>query len=251
MTTGQYARYPSLQDRAVLVTGGASGIGASLVEHFTDQGARVAFIDIDAAAGAAQAARTGAMFEACDLRDIAALRLAVGRIAGQIGPVAVLANNAARDDRHQIADVTPEYWDERMATNLRHQFFLAQAVAPGMVAAGAGSIINFGSTSWRNSQGGMPVYTTAKAAVEGLTRSLARDLGRHGVRVNTVLPGWIMTERQRTLWLTPEADRQRAQLQCIPHHLVADDVARLVLWLAADDSRMCTSQCWIVDGGRT
>ena len=251
MATGQYARYPSLQDRVVLVTGGASGIGAALVEHFTGQGARVAFIDIDAQAGTAQAARTGAAFEPCDLRDIAALQEAVARVSGRLGPVAVLVNNAARDDRHRMADVTPEYWDERMATNLRHQFFLAQAVAPGMVAAGAGSIVNLGSTSWRIGQGGMPAYTTAKAAVEGLTRGLARDLGLHGVRVNTVLPGWIMTERQRTLWLTPEADQERARLQCIPDPLMPEDVARLVLWLAADDSRMCTSQCWIVDGGRS
>ncbi len=147
--------------------------------------------------------------------------------------------------------MTPEYWDERMATNLRHQFFAAQATAPGMIEAGGGSILNFGSVSWRIGQGGMPVYTTAKAAVEGLTRSLARDLGPHHIRVNTVIPGWIMTERQKSLWLTPEADAERARAQCIPDQLVPADVARLALWLAADDSRMCTDQCWVVDGGWT
>lgn len=248
--TERYASYPSLKDRPVLVTGGASGIGASIVEHFAAQGARVAFLDLDADAGAAQAKRTGAHFERCDLRDIAALREAVARAAERVGPIAVLANNAARDDRHRLEDVTPEYWDERMATNLRHQFFAAQAVAPGMVAAGGGSIVDFGSVSWRIGQGGMPAYTTAKAAVEGLTRSLARDLGPHGIRVNTVIPGWIMTERQKALWLTPEAEAERARMQCIPDQLVPADVARLVLWLAADDSRMCTNQCWVVDGGR-
>jgi NAD(P)-dependent dehydrogenase (short-subunit alcohol dehydrogenase family) len=249
--SGQYASYPSLRDRPVLVTGGASGIGAAMVEHFAGQGARVAFLDLDAEAGAAQAARTGAHFERCDLRDILALRDAMARAAARVGRIAVLVNNAARDDRHRLEDVTPEYWDERMATNLRHQFFAAQAVAPGMIEAGGGSIVNFGSVSWRIGQGGMPAYTTAKAAVEGLTRSLARDLGPHGVRVNTLIPGWIMTERQRALWLTPEADAERARTQCIPDQLVPADVARLVLWLAADDSRLCTNQCWVVDGGRT
>ena len=245
----QDATYPSLKDRSVLVTGGASGIGASIVEHFAAQGARVAFLDVDAEGGAAHAERTGAHFERCDLRDIPALRAAVARAAERVGRIAVLVNNAARDDRHSLESVTPEYWDERMATNLRHQFFMAQAVAPGMIAAGAGSIINFGSVSWRLGQGGMPVYTTAKAAVEGLTRSLARDLGPHRIRANTVIPGWIMTERQKTLWLTPEADAERARGQCIPDQLGPADVARLVLWLAADDSRMCTNQCWVVDGG--
>ena len=247
----QFAKYPSLKDRPVLVTGGASGIGAAIVEHFAGQGARVAFLDLDEDGGKAQAARTGAHFEPCDLRDIPALQQAVARATERVGRIAVLANNAARDDRHSWESVTPEYWDERMATNLRHQFFVAQAVAPGMIEAGGGSIINFGSVSWRIGQGGMPVYTTAKAAVEGLTRSLARDLGPRHIRVNTVIPGWIMTERQKSLWLTPEADADRARSQCIPDQLVPADVARLVLWLAADDSRMCTDQCWVVDGGWT
>lgn len=244
-----FASYPSLRDKPVLITGGASGIGASLVAHFAAQGARVAFLDLDAEGGRAQAEHTGAHFEPCDLRDIAALRNAIRAAEARIGAVAVLVNNAARDDRHRIEDVTPEYWDERMATNLRHQFFAAQAVAPGMIAARAGSIINFGSVSWHIGQGGMPAYTTAKAAVEGLTRSLARDFGPHGLRVNTLIPGWIMTERQKALWLTPEADAERARAQCIPDPLGPDDVARMALWLAADDSRLCTNQCWVVDGG--
>ena len=247
----QFAKYPSLKDRPVLVTGGASGIGAAIVEHFAGQGARVAFLDLDEDGGKAHAERTGAHFEQCDLRDIPALQQAVARATERVGRIAVLANNAARDDRHSWESVTPEYWDERMATNLRHQFFVAQAVAPGMIEASGGSIINFGSVSWRIGQGGMPVYTTAKAAVEGLTRSLARDLGPRHIRVNTVIPGWIMTERQKSLWLTPEADADRARAQCIPDQLVPADVARLVLWLAADDSRMCTDQCWVVDGGWT
>jgi NAD(P)-dependent dehydrogenase (short-subunit alcohol dehydrogenase family) len=162
----------------------------------------------------------------------------------------VLVNNAANDQRHGYEDVTVEYWDERMATNLRHQFFAIQAVAPMMKAAGGGSIINFGSISWHTNQGGMPAYTTAKAAVEGLTKGMARDLGSFGIRVNTVIPGWIMTQRQIDLWLTPEAEENLLRAQCLKTKLVPADVARMVLWLAADDSQMCTSQLWVVDGGR-
>ncbi len=239
------ALYPSLDGRAVLVTGGATGIGASIVEHFCDQGARVVFLDLDEQAGQALAATTGARFIACDLRDIAALRAAIA----EAGPFAVLVNNAARDDRHALATVEPDYWDERMATNLRHQFFAAQAVAPAMQAAGAGSIINMGSVSWLLAQGGMPAYTAAKSAVRGLTRGLARDLGRFGVRVNEVVPGWIFTERQERLWATPETVAETMQRQCIPEKLFAPDVARMVLWLAADDSRMVTSQNFVVNGG--
>jgi len=162
----------------------------------------------------------------------------------------VLVNNAANDQRHSWEEVTAEYWDERQATNLRHQFFAIQAVAPMMQAAGGGSIINFGSVSWHSLTGGMPAYTTAKAAVEGLTRGMARDLGPHGIRVNTVIPGWIMTERQITLWLTPEAEADLMKLQCLKQKLAPADVTRMVLWLAADDSRMCTAQLWVVDAGR-
>ncbi len=249
------AIYPSLRDRAVLITGGATGIGASLVAHFAAQGARVAFLDIaDAAAQALVAAveqegHPRPWFAHCDLRDIAALRVAIDAAAEVVGPFAVLVNNAAHDQRHAWQDVTPEYWDERQAVNLRHQFFAIQAVAPMMIAAGQGSILNFGSVSWRNGQGGMPAYTTAKAAIEGLTRSFARDLGPHRIRVNCLIPGWVMTERQLALWVTADSEAEIARNQCLPDRLMPDDLARMALFLAADDSRMCTAQCWVVDGG--
>ncbi|MBY0334583.1 MAG: SDR family oxidoreductase [Acetobacteraceae bacterium] len=247
--TDRFARYPSLRDRVVLVTGGASGIGASMVEHFAAQHSRVAFLDFDRAAGEATAARTGAAFLFCDLRDIAALRAAVEEVAARLGPVTVLVNSAARDDRHGLEAVEPDYWDERMHTNLRHMFFCAQAVAPMMRAAGGGSIINFGSVSWMKAQGGMPAYTTAKAAVHGLSRGLARDLGGHGIRSNVVVPGWIFTERQEQLWAKPDAVADTLARQCLHEKLYPPDIARMVLWLAADDSRMVTAQSFIVDGG--
>ena len=249
------ASYPSLHDRAVLVTGGAGGIGASVVEHFAKQGARVAFLDLAATAGEALADRVSAAgfsrphFFECDLRDIVALRGAIQLAHAAIGDVSVLVNNAAHDERHSWQDVTVEYWDDRLAVNLRHQFFAIQAVAPMMKRLGGGSIVNFGSTSWHIGQGEMPGYTSSKAAIEGLTRSFARDLGPDKIRVNCVLPGWIMTERQLALWLTPDADAERARAQCLKERLYPADVARLVLWLAADDSRMCTNQTWTVDGG--
>lgn len=249
------ARYPSLRDRVVLVTGGASGIGASIVEHFAKQGAAVAFLDINAAAGEALAAHLrlehGAEvhFAMADVTDIAALRAAIATAATRLGPISVLVNNAAHDQRHAWQDVTPEYWDDRIAVNLRHQFFAIQAVAPMMVAAGSGSIINLGSTSWRIATGGMPAYVASKAAVEGLTRGFARDLGASRIRVNCVLPGWIMTERQLALWVKPGTDAYLKQVQCLPDKLYPPDIARMVLWLAADDSRMCSSQSWVVDGG--
>ena len=250
------ATYPSLRDRVVFVTGGASGIGAEEVSHFAAQGARVAFVDIaDDAAHALVAKLRDAghpepFFQHCDLRDVPALQAAIAAVRHRLGTITVLVNNAANDQRHSWEEVTPEFWDERQATNLRHQFFAIQAVAPMMREAGGGSIVNFGSISWHNAQGGMPAYTTAKAAVEGLTRGMARDLGPFGIRVNTVIPGWIMTERQITMWLTPEAEAELIRSQCLKQKLVPADVARLVLWLAADDSRMCTAQLWVVDGGR-
>ena len=253
--TQVFASYPSLRDRVVLVTGGASGIGAEHVIQFTRQGAKVAFLDIaqEAAADLIAALRAERLppplFLPCDLRDIAALQSAIAEVGRKLGAIHVLVNNAAHDQRHAFETVTVEYWDERMATNLRHQFFAIQAVAPMMRASGGGSIINFGSISWHAGQGGMPAYTTAKAAVEGLTRSMARDLGPQGIRVNTLIPGWIMTQRQIDLWLTPEAEAELMRAQCLKTKLVPADVSRMVLWLAADDSRMCTSQCWVVDGG--
>jgi D-xylose 1-dehydrogenase len=254
--TEVFAVYPSLRERVVLVTGGASGIGAEEVTQFARQGARVAFLDIaDAEATALieslrQEGLAPPLYLPCDLRDIAALQSSIAEVERRLGAVTVLVNNAANDQRHGWEDVTVDYWDERMATNLRHQFFAIQAVAPMMRAAGGGSIINFGSISWHTNQGGMPAYTTAKAAVEGLTKGMARDLGPSGIRVNTIIPGWIMTRRQIELWLTPEAEEQLMRAQCLKTKLVPADVARMALWLAADDSRMCTSQLWIVDAGR-
>jgi NAD(P)-dependent dehydrogenase (short-subunit alcohol dehydrogenase family) len=252
---GGFASYPSLEGRPVLVTGGGSGIGASIVEHFCAQRARVAFVDIERAASEALVAAIAArghpapLFLPCDLRDIGALRAAVAEARARIGPARVLVNNAAHDERHALEAVTPEYWDDRMAVNLRHQFFAAQAVAPDMAAAGGGSIVNLGSTSWVVGQGGMPAYLTAKSAVAGLTRALARDLGPRNIRVNCVLPGWIMTERQVRLWLTPEGEAELLRRQCLKRKLLPEDIARVVLFFAADDSGACTSQSYIVDGG--
>ena len=254
--TEVFAVYPSLRDRVVLVTGGASGIGAEEVTQFARQGAKVAFLDIADAAASALIETLGReglpppLYLPCDLKDIPALQATIAEVGKHLGPITVLVNNAANDQRHGFEDVTVEFWDERMATNLRHQFFAIQAVAPMMRDAGGGSIINFGSISWHTSQGGMPAYTTAKAAVEGLTKGMARDLGPFGVRVNCVIPGWIMTQRQIDLWLTPEGERKLLEAQCLKNKLVPADVARMVLWLAADDSRMCSSQLWVVDGGR-
>ena len=202
----EFAVYPSLKGKVVFVTGGASGIGADIVRAFAQQGSRVGFVDLDARRGETLARDLGGAvrFEPCDLRDIDALRRAFAALKGQVGAAEVLVNNAARDDRHPWDAVTPEYYDERIAANLRHMFFAIQAVAPDMVAARQGSIVNMGSNSWWEAGGGMPVYTTAKAAVHGMTRSFARDLGPYRIRVNTVVPGWVMTERQKELWVTPE-----------------------------------------------
>ncbi|MEJ8814552.1 SDR family oxidoreductase [Variovorax ureilyticus] len=255
MTT--FARYSSLTDRTVLITGGATGIGATLVEEFVAQGAKVGFIDIDAASGAALAerladgARHAPLFVDADLTDIAALEAAIDAVRGRHGPIAVLLNNAANDRRHRIEDTTPESWDAGIAVNLRHQFFAARHVADDMRAAGGGSIVNFGSISWMLKQGGMPVYTTAKAAVQGLTRSLARDLGAFNIRVNTLVPGWVMTDKQVRLWVDDAARADIARGQCINRPLLAEHIARMALFLAADDSAMCTAQDFVVDGGWT
>jgi D-xylose 1-dehydrogenase len=249
------ASYPSLEGRVVFVTGGGSGIGASIVEHFCAQGSRVAFVDIERAASETLVDTIGRRgqpapaFVPCDVRDIAALRGAMAQVRDRLGPIRVLVNNAAHDERHAIERVTPEYWDDRFAVNLRHQFFAAQAVAPDMAAAGGGAIVNFGSTSWLVGQGGMPAYLSAKAAIAGLTRALARDFGPMNIRVNCIVPGWIMTERQVRLWLTPEGEQELLRRQCLKRKLLPEDVARVVLFFAADDSGGCTSQSYIVDGG--
>jgi NAD(P)-dependent dehydrogenase (short-subunit alcohol dehydrogenase family) len=249
------ASYPSLKDRVTFITGGGSGIGASLVEHFCAQGAKVAFVDLNVEAseklveGLSGGADPAPLFIECDLKDIAALRAAIARTTAELGPIRVLVNNAANDRRHQIDEVTPEFWDDRIAVNLKHQFFAAQAVHKDMAAAGGGAIVNIGSVSWVIGQGGMPCYTTAKSAIAGLTRALARDLGPMNIRVNCILPGWIMTERQISLWLTPEGEAELMTRQCLKRKLYPEDIARVVLFFAADDSGACTNQSYIADGG--
>ena len=241
-----------MSGNTMLITGGGSGIGEAIVRQFIDQGSRVGFIDIDVKASEqllASLPKASVHFEHADLRDIGALKRAIGGVREAFGPITILVNNAARDDRHSIEDVTPEYWDERIAVNLKHQFFAAQAVAPDMTKAGGGSIVNMGSVSWVIGQGNMPCYTTAKSAVQGLTRALARDLGPNNVRVNSILPGWIMTQRQQDRWLTPEGEAELMQRQCIKRKLMPDDIARVVLFFAADDSGACTNQNYIADGG--
>jgi NAD(P)-dependent dehydrogenase (short-subunit alcohol dehydrogenase family) len=249
-----FASYPSLNGAVVFVTGGASGIGEQIVRAFAAQGSKVGFVDLDRERGAALAEELAGgaaalQFEVADLRDIAALKAAFGALEAALGPATVLVNNAARDDRHGWQEVTAEYYDERIATNLRHMFFAIQAVAPGMIAAGKGSIINFGSNSWWEAAGGMPVYTTAKAAVHGMTRAFARDLGPHRIRVNTVVPGWVMTERQKALWASPEALERHRRRQCLPDLIEPVYLARMVLFLASDDAAMCTANNYMVEAG--
>ena len=247
-----FARYPSLDQAVVFITGGASGIGAEIVRAFAAQGSKVGFVDLDEAGGAALVAELAGAevrFEACDLRDIGQLKRAFAALEEALGPAGVLVNNAARDDRHGWETVEPDYYDERIATNLRHMFFAIQAVAPGMIAQGKGSIVNFGSNSWWEASGGMPVYTSAKAAVHGMTRSFARDLGPHRIRVNTVVPGWVMTERQKELWATPEGLEKHRQRQCLPDLIEPVYLARMVLFLASDDAAMCTANNYMVEAG--
>ncbi len=249
------ARYPSLKGRAVLITGGASGIGMYLVEAFCAQGARVGFIDLDATESArvadVLAERTGMrpVHAVADLTDIAALRAAVSAITAEIGPIQALINNAGNDDRLSIEEVTPEYWDSRINTNLRHQFFAAQAVLDGMMTGG--SIINMGSNSWMQGAAGLICYTTAKSAIQGLTKSMAREVGARGIRVNSIAPGWILTERQVSRAKAIYADKFDDYLtrQCLKEFLLPPDVARMALFLAADDGRMITGQTFVVDGG--
>jgi D-xylose 1-dehydrogenase len=249
--------YPSLKDRSVLITGGATGIGATLVRQFAAQGAKVGFIDIDVEnARALQASVKEELgkrvhFVRGDVTDTDELRQSIREIRATIGPIRVLLNNAANDQRHLIEDTTPRSWDSGVAVNLKHQFFAAQEVAPDMKALGGGSIVNFGSVSWMLKQGGMPVYTTCKAAVQGLTRSLARDFGPFHIRVNTLVPGWTMTEKQLRLWVTPESKAELARAQCLPGELMPEHIAKAALFLASDDSEMMTAQDLIVDGGWT
>lgn len=248
------AIYPDLEGKTVIVTGGGSGIGASIVEHFARQKAKVGFIDINrqAAEETAKAVKDAGgvvMFELCDLRDVEATRAAIGRIRDAFGPIQILVNNAANDERHKTEDVTPAYWDDRVALNLKHQFFCSQAVLPDMKAANGGVIINFGSTSWMVGQGGMAAYTACKSAVLGLTRSLARDFGPYNIRVNAIAPGWIMTKRQVDLWLTPEGEKELMDRQCLKRKLYPEEIARFTVFLASEEASACTNQHYVVDGG--
>ena len=248
----QNVRYDSLKDAVVVVTGGASGIGRGIVTAFAAQGARVAFLDRDSAGAAVTLAAyppAEVVFLPCDLTDIEALRQSLDTVETRLGPVRVLVNNAGNDDRHSTASITPAYFDERIALNLRHHVFAAQAVQAQMAAAGGGSIVNLGSIAWKMADGSAPLYVACKAAITGLTRALAREFGAQGTRVNTVLPGWVMTERQRSLWVDAAAEAQIDAAQCLPGRLVEEDIAAMVLWLASDQSRMCTAQEFTVDGG--
>ena len=247
------AIYSDLKGRTVVVTGGAGGIGESIVRAFHAQGARVGFLDIDTARGTKLQAELGegTRFVACDLTDIPALKSAIATVRDGFGSIDVLVNNAAHDERHATLEVTEDYWDGRMAVNLKHQFFAAQAVLPDMQATGKGAIVNLGSTSWVIGQGGMAAYTASKSAVIGLTRSLARDFGPFGIRVNAVAPGWIMTERQLALWVTPETDKYINENQCLKRRLVPDDIAKVVVFMCSDEAGAITNQHYVVDGGWT
>ena len=251
----QLAKYGSLQGKRVFITGGGSGIGESLVAEFAAQGALVAFVDIAVEASEAlcrrlaEAGLTAPLFRHCDITDIASLQAVMAELAGELGDFDILVNNAANDQRHQAQDVTLEYWNERIAINQRPMFFTCQAVFEGMKRRGGGSIINVSSISWHMKSGGYPVYATTKAAVVGLTRGLARDYGAHNIRVNTVTPGWVMTQRQIELWVDEAAEAEIKKSQCLPSKLMPQDIAAMVLFLASDDGAMCSSQEFIVDAG--
>jgi len=247
--------YPSLRDKRVLVTGGGSGIGAALVEAFVAQGAKVGFVDIalDASRALIERLSDGAahapLFVPCDLTDLDDLSRTAATMQQTLGgDIDVLVNNAANDDRHEIAEITPAYWDDRMAVNLRHLFFAAQAVIPGMKRAGRGVILNLGSISWHLGLPDIVLYQTAKAGIEGMTRAMARDLGSHGIRVNTIVPGNVETPRQLK-WYTPEGEAEIVGAQCLKQRVQPEDVAALALFLASDDARMCTGHDYFVDAG--
>jgi D-xylose 1-dehydrogenase len=252
-----YATYPSLAERTVFVTGGADGIGAALVEQFARQGSKVAFVDINVAAAqatiercVASGVRHAPIFFEVDLLDIPALQAACAAAIDALGGVTVLVNNAANDDRHDWRTLTPEYFDNRINTNLRHYVFAIQALAPQMLDAGVGSIVNIGSSSYMMQEDMFPGYAIAKSAVEGITRTFARTFGPHGVRVNTVLPGWVPTERQLTKWWSPEGEAGTMRDQAIKRRIMPDEFAQMVLFLSADDGAACTAQQFLVDGGR-
>ncbi len=251
-----YPQWPDLHGRAVFITGGGSGIGAYFVHAFAAQGAKVAFVSLShGPANAlcdAVAAATGQrpLFQACDIRDVDALQQAIARAADAHGPADVLINNAARDNRHKLNELDAAGWDDSFNTNLRPHFFAAQAVAGGMRAKSAGAIVNVGSNSANLGLSGYPAYVTAKAAIVGLTRALARELGPDGIRVNALIPGWVMTARQKDLWVTPEALQDCLDQQSLKRTIEGEDVAHAALFLASRGSAMITGQSLIVDGGR-
>ena len=250
----EVANYPSLQNKVVVISGGASGIGASIVEHFLQQGSKVAFLDKEKNLGVELVKNLGNLkntlvFKHCDVTNVKELKSNINQIREELGLISVLVNNAANDERHSIDSVTEEMWDDRMNINLKHYFFAIQSVYKDMKKLGDGKIINIGSFSWMLAQGNMPGYTTAKSAIMGLTRTIARDLGEFNIRVNSVVPGWIITERQRKLWLTPEIEKEQLKSQCIKRMLLPEDISRVVLFFASDQSAGCTAQNYIVDGG--
>ena len=251
----EIASYPSLENKVVIITGGASGIGESIVEQFVIQKSKVAFIDIEEKLAKNLIERinkkynTKPLFIKCDLKNISELKDSIQQVKQDLGPISILINNAANDERHNIDNVTSEYWDDRMNINLKHYFFAIQSVYKDMKKLGKGTIVNIGSFSWMKGQGGMPGYTTAKSAIMGLTRTLARDLGIYNIRVNCIVPGWIITDRQKKLWLTPEIEKQQLEDQCIKRMLVPEDISKAVLFFASDQSSGCTAQNYVIDGG--
>lgn len=254
MTETSFGRYPSLDGTPVVISGGASGIGEALVRAFAEQGAKVGFVDIAREAGehlADELTRGGATvaFAPCDITDIPTYTGAIEGFARQHGAAMVLVNNAANDQRHDWQDVDEAYWDSRLNVNLKHYFFAIKAVAPAMIAAKRGSIINFGSISWMIMSPKIPVYEAAKAAAHGLTRGMARELGPHGVRVNTLVPGWVMTQRQLDLWVDDVGNSAMDANQALAGRVYPDDIARMALFLAAEDSRMVSAQNFVVDAG--
>jgi NAD(P)-dependent dehydrogenase (short-subunit alcohol dehydrogenase family) len=254
MSAYDSVEYRSLAGKGVLITGGASGIGAAMAEAFAAQGARVDILDIADQAAAALLARLDGRslrYRHCDVTDVKALRAAIAATEAESGPIDVLINNAARDDRHAMAEVEPGYWNDNLAINLNHQFFATQAVAPAMARRGGGSVILFGSVAWMRGRPGLVGYTTAKAAINGMTRTLARELGTSGIRVNCIVPGAVATERQARLWRTPEIEAEFLDRQALKIRLDASHVARMALFLGSDESSGCTAQNFIVDAGIT
>jgi len=250
-----FTKFAGLENAAVLVTGGAAGIGSAIVETFVRQGSRVIFFDLDVDASAELVARLGRgaklipEFVAVDLKDLHLLKATLESIQERVGPIRVLVNNAANDERHEMEDMTPEFWRDRLATNLDHYFFCIQGVAPRMEVAGGGSIINLSSCAWRQAAPGLPAYVTAKAAIEGLMRGLARTLGPRNIRINCVAPGFARTKRQVERWLTPELKRTILDGQCLKRFIEPEEVAILVAFLASDDAKSCTNQTFIIDAG--